>query len=82
VANHSHAHMLCHPDITWYWQYKRLHWKSGLLVQIEQAAEAAPLTDLTQADILLAAGEPLDFRRIELNGAFIPPTLNGGQPCI
>jgi len=62
------------------WQYKRLHWKSGLLVQIEQAAEAAPLTDLAQANILLAEGAPLDFRRIELNGVFIPPTLNGGQP--
>ncbi len=62
------------------WQYKRLYWKADLLAQIEQAASAAPLTDLAQANDILRAGEPLDFRRIELDGTFMAPTENGGQP--
>ena len=62
------------------WQYKRLHWKTGLLVEIEQAANAAPLTDLAQVNAVLEAGAPLNFRRIELNGEFILPTVNSGQP--
>lgn len=62
------------------WQYKRLHWKTGLLVQIEQAANAAPLTNLAQANVIFAAGEPLNFRRIDLHGTFVTPTVNQGQP--
>jgi len=66
------------------WQYKRLVWKTNLLVEIEQAANSEPLTHLAQADAILKTGAPLDFRRIELTGAFILPTLNSrhntGQP--
>lgn len=61
------------------WQYKRLYWKTNLLAEIHQAANAAPLTHLAQADAFLKAGEPLDFRRIELNGTFVTPSLNAGQ---
>jgi len=62
------------------WQYKRLHWKTDLLVQIEQAANAAPLTNLAQANAILKSGKPLNFRRIELSGRFVIPSANGGQP--
>ncbi len=62
------------------WQYKRLHWKTNLLTELEQAANAAPLTDLAQANAILKSGAPLDFRRIELSGTFVAPTLNGGKP--
>lgn len=62
------------------WQYKRLYWKTDLLTQIEQAANAVPLTDLGQIDDILKAGQPLDFRRIELDGSFTAPTANNGQP--
>lgn len=62
------------------WQYKRLIWKTDLLVQIKQAANAAPLTNLAQADAVLASGKPLNFRRIELNGAFVSLTGNNDQP--
>lgn len=62
------------------WQYKRLQWKTNLLAQIEQAANAAPLTSFAEADDILKAGAPLDFRRIELDGRFVVPTVNGGQP--
>ncbi len=62
------------------WQYKRLLWKTDLIIQIDQAANAAPLTSLSQASLLLAAGHPLDFRRIELDGRFVRPQINNGQP--
>lgn len=62
------------------WQYKRLLWKTNLLVEIHQAANAEPLTHLAQVDTILKTGAPLNFRRIELNGTFVPPTLNSGQP--
>lgn len=62
------------------WQYKRLLWKTDLLAQIEQAANAAPLTDLAQIDAELAAGKPLNFRRVALNGIFVAPSQNQGHP--
>jgi len=62
------------------WQYKRLHWKTNLLSEIHQAANATPLTNIAQANAILKAGKPLDFRRIEINGTFTAPTQNNGQP--
>ncbi len=62
------------------WQYKRLHWKTNLLTEINQAANAEPLTMLAQVDELLESGAPLDFRRIQINGVFLVPTGNSGLP--
>lgn len=62
------------------WQYNRLQWKTDLLVQIDEAANAAPLTSLAQVDALMKAGRPIDFRRVALHGAFIVPPLNDGKP--
>lgn len=61
------------------WQYKRLAWKTNLLVDVEQAANAEPLTSLAQVNEILKSGKPLDFRRIELDGTFIVPTINDGK---
>ena len=62
------------------WQYKRLQWKTALLADIHQAANAPPLVTILQAQDILAAGQALDFRRIELEGEFVTPSHNGGAP--
>ena len=62
------------------WQYKRLQWKTDLIVQIDAAAEAAPLTRLSEIDTLLAGEKPVDFRRISLAGEFVKPNVNNGDP--
>jgi surfeit locus 1 family protein len=62
------------------WQYQRLEWKTNLLVEIDTAANAAPLTDINEMARLYADEHPLDFRRIEVEGEFIKPTVNAGQP--
>ncbi len=62
------------------WQYKRLIWKTGIIAQINQAANADPLTSLSQLNAEHKSGAPLDFRRIELDGAFVQPPINNGQP--
>ena len=62
------------------WQYRRLHWKTALLKDIDQAAHAEPLQSLAQIDAAYKVGEPLDFRRVALQGRFIAPDVNGGAP--
>jgi surfeit locus 1 family protein len=61
------------------WQYKRLHWKTDLIIEIDVAANAEPISNLAQADELFNAGAPLDFRRISLTGQFVKPTTNNGD---
>ncbi len=62
------------------WQHDRLIWKTALLEQIEDAANAPPLTSLAEANGIIKSGAPLDFRRIELDGQFIPNDMNNGKP--
>jgi surfeit locus 1 family protein len=62
------------------WQYRRLQWKTDLIVEIDAAAEASPITNLAVANQLFKADDPLDFRRISLAGEFIAPSANVGQP--
>lgn len=50
------------------WQYQRLQWKTDLLAEVEASVTAPPLTSLDDLDRAIAAGEPVDFRRIELTG--------------
>lgn len=54
------------------WQYKRLGWKTTLLAEIDQAANALPLTSLAQVAVAIADNEPLDFRRIEIAAEYLP----------
>lgn len=51
------------------WQYKRLHWKTNLLAEVDASVEAPPLRSLTALDRAIASGEPVDFRRIILKGS-------------
>ncbi len=62
------------------WQYKRLHWKRGLIAEIETAAHAPPITSLDELSRLINENSPVDFRRIALAGEFITPVGNKGQP--
>ena len=62
------------------WQYQRLQWKTNLLVQIDIAANAAPISSFGQLRDLYEADEPLDFRRIGIRGEYIEPSVNQGEP--
>ena len=53
------------------WQYHRLQWKTGLLAEIDQVADAPPFTSLAQVQDALERGEPVDFRRIGINGDYV-----------
>ena len=57
------------------WQYQRLQWKTDLLAEVEASVTAPPLTSLDDLERAIAAGEPVDFRRIALTAS---PTA--GQP--
>ncbi len=48
------------------WQYQRLQWKTAFLADIESVADAPPFTTLADVRAALDAGEPIDFRRIEV----------------
>ena len=47
-----------------WWQKERLDWKRGVIAEVEAAATADPFISLAQVEAALAAGEPVDFRRI------------------
>ena len=48
------------------WQYQRLQWKTALLAEVEAAINAPPLRSLRELESEIDAGNPVDFRRIEL----------------
>ena len=48
------------------WQYQRLQWKTGLLEEVELEVSAPPLKSLKDLQAAIAAGDPVDFRRIEM----------------
>ena len=62
------------------WQYQRLQWKTELLVEIDSAANAAPISSVAQMNGLFDEQSPLDFRRIGIEGEFVAPSVNGGEP--
>lgn len=57
------------------WQYKRLHWKTDLLAEVEASVTAPPLTSLDDLERAIEEGEPVDFRRIAFTAS---PTA--GEP--
>jgi len=57
------------------WQYQRLQWKTDLLAEVEASVTAPPLTSLDDLERAIAAGEPVDFRRISFTSS---PTA--GEP--
>lgn len=50
------------------WQYQRLAWKTALLAEVEASVTAPPLKSLAELGKAITAGEPVDFRRIEMSG--------------
>ena len=61
------------------WQYHRLQWKTDLIAQIDAAAESAPFMSLAEVETTYANEQPIDFRRIALDGRFLPTTVNDGK---
>ena len=57
------------------WQYQRLQWKTDLLAEVEASVTAPPLTSLDDLERAIAAGEPVDFRRISFTA-----TVYGDTP--
>ena len=58
------------------WQYQRLHWKTDLLANIETASTATPFKTLTEVNRAIKAGDPVDFRRVEVPAMYFS---NSGQ---
>lgn len=54
------------------WQYQRLQWKTALLAEVEQVADALPFTSVRDVKDALESGQPIDFRRIELSAEVLP----------
>lgn len=51
------------------WQVERLHWKEGLIAEIEARRTAAPI-NAEQADADVAKGVDVDYRAIAVSGRF------------
>ena len=47
------------------WQYQRLQWKTKLLSEIDQVADAPPFRSVSEIQEALDAGRPIDFRRVQ-----------------
>ena len=62
------------------WQWRRLQWKTALLSEIDKAAHSQPVKSLDELQRLINDKQPLEFRRVSLNGEFITPSINAGQP--
>jgi len=52
------------------WQVNRLHWKETLLADIQERS-TAPAADITEAEHLLAAGTPIDYRHASASGRYL-----------
>jgi len=46
------------------WQYQRLQWKTALLAEIDQSANAPPLRSISELQLALDRGAPVNFRRL------------------
>ena len=53
------------------WQYNRLGWKTDLLARIDAAASSAPFERFDAINDARAAGDPIDFRRVNLRAHFV-----------
>ena len=53
------------------WQYQRLGWKTDLIAQVEQAANASAFDRFSSASDALSADTPIDFRRIAVQGRYV-----------
>jgi surfeit locus 1 family protein len=51
------------------WQVERLHWKEGLIAEIE-ARRTAPPISIDQAAAVAAEGQDVDYRAISVTGRF------------
>jgi surfeit locus 1 family protein len=52
-----------------FWQLSRMHWKQGLIAQIETRAKGAPIT-LEEAEALAGEGRDPSYFRVSVEGRF------------
>ena len=52
------------------WQVNRLHWKEGLLADIQERSKAAPV-DVAALERMIAAGEAIDYRHASAGGRYL-----------
>ena len=53
------------------WQLQRLHWKNGLIAQIEARVHAAPIS-LADALAAVKRGDDLEYARVRATGMWVP----------
>jgi len=53
------------------WQVQRLHWKNGLIAEIEARVHATPIT-LANALAAVRRGEDLEYTRVTVTGRWMP----------
>lgn len=63
------------------WQYQRWQWKLDVLAEVEAAVTAPPLSGLSDLAEAQANDQPLDFRRIQIEGEAIGPVWHHYQPA-
>lgn len=51
------------------WQLQRLHWKEALIAELDSRVHSAPIS-LVEMERLLAAGEDVDYRPMQVTGRF------------
>ncbi len=51
------------------WQVQRLHWKEGLIAMMAER-RAAPAVPLAEIEAMMARGEAIDYRPVEVSGQF------------
>lgn len=56
------------------WQYHRLGWKTDLIAQVEQAANAPAFDRIGLASDALSDETPIDFRRLATRGSYVQNT--------
>lgn len=62
------------------WQYKRLIWKTGVLAEIEEAAQSTPILSLADINARLQSGKPIEFLRVSLDVNFDVAVNNRHEP--
>ena len=57
-----------------FWQKERLEWKTEYLAEGERSVEARPFRSLADIERAIAAGEPVNYRRVALDAEPAPDT--------
>lgn len=62
------------------WQYQRMGWKTDLLARIDAAAASPAFDSIDAVFEARAAGDPIDYRRINISGPYVRAGNTGQGP--